>query len=238
MTTCVVLEHGPFERPFLVGEALAAAGVDLDVCRPYHGDPVPDSAAAMSGLLVMGGEMSAASDDDFPSRKAELALIADAVERKVPVLGVCLGAQMLALAGGGEVFPGPPGLELGWTEVQLSEHAAADPLFFGLPPCLRPLNWHQDTFELPVAAVPLASGLEYHNQAFRLGPSAWGVQFHIEVDAAAVNQWIEAYLKESDVAPEGPAAVAAATDAALGALAPARDLILNRFAALVAALGS
>ncbi len=113
MATCAILEHGPFEQPYCIGIALTAAGVELETCRPYRGDPVPTSAADCSGIVVMGGEMSAASDQGFPSRGAELSLLRDALARGVPVLGVCLRAQMLARAGGGDVFPGAAGLELG-----------------------------------------------------------------------------------------------------------------------------
>jgi GMP synthase-like glutamine amidotransferase len=237
MTSCVIVEHGPVERPFVIGEALAAAGVTTDVCRPYRGDRVPDSAAGLSGVVVLGGEMSAASDGGFPSRGAELALLGDAVRRRVPLLGVCLGAQLLALAGGGSVFAGAAGLELGWTHVRLDDGAVTDPLFAGLPPVLCVLNWHGDTFELPPAAVPLASGPVYRNQAFRLGDRAWGVQFHIEVDGPAVDQFISAFSEEAALAAGGPAGLAAATAAAMSELAPARDLILARYAALVAAAG-
>ncbi len=233
----MVIEHGPLERSYVIGEALAASGVDVHTCRPYLGDPVPVSGAGLSGVVILGGDMSAASDDGFPSRKAELALLVDAVRRRVPVLGVCLGAQLLALAGGGRVYPGAAGLEVGWTPLQLHEAAAEDVLFGGLPPSLCVLNWHSDTFELPAAAVPLASGPVYHNQAFRLGNQAWGLQFHIEVDGYAVDQFIGAFSEEAALAPGGPVRLAAATATAIGELAPARDLILARYAALVAAAG-
>jgi len=98
-------------------------------------------------------------------------------------------------------------------------------------------NWHGDTFELPAAAVPLASGPIYRNQAFRLGDRAWGLQFHIEVDGPAVEQFISAFSEEAALAAGGPAGLAAASAAAMGETAPARDLILARFAALVAAAG-
>jgi len=234
MATCVVLQHASTEAAFAVWDALEAAGVTLDVRRPYQGDTIPASAAGLAGLVAMGGAMSAASDDAFPSRGAELALLRDAVARRVPVLGVCLGAQLLAGAGGAPVFAGAAGLEVGWGPVQVEEGAADDRLFGGLPSPLWVLNWHGDTFDLPAGARRLASGAVYRNQAFRLGDCAWGVQFHLEVDAAVVDSWIEAFPEAEARAAGGREELRAATAAGMDELRAARDVILGRFAALVA----
>jgi GMP synthase-like glutamine amidotransferase len=217
-----------------VGDALVAAGVTLEVCRVWDGDAVPTTSQGLAGVVVMGGAMSAGSDDGFPARGAELALLRHAVAQQVPVLGVCLGAQLLAAAGGAPVYPGESGLELGWVPVGLEEGSATDPLFSGLPRQLTVLNWHGDTFDLPDGAVRLASGATYPNQAFRLGERAWGVQFHIEVDVAAVDCFIDAFPEEAVLADGGGSGLRAAGAAALPALRPSRSLILTRFAALVA----
>jgi len=221
-----------------VGDALAAAGVDIAVCRVWDGDAVPTSADGLSGVVVMGGAMSAGSDDGFPARGAELDLLRDAVAREVPVLGVCLGAQLLAAAGNAPVYAGASGLELGWVPVRLEEDAATDALFTGLPAQLTVLNWHGDTFDLPATAVRLASGDRYQNQAFRLGRRAWGVQFHIEVDVGALDCFIDAFPEEAMLADRGGDGLRAEGAAALPALRPYRSLILSRFAALVASSGS
>jgi GMP synthase-like glutamine amidotransferase len=234
MATCVVLQHAETEAAFAVGDALAAAGVTLDVRRPYQGDTIPTSAAGLQGLVAMGGVMSAASDEGFPSRGAELALLRDAVDLGVPVLGVCLGAQLLARAGGAPVYAGAVGLEVGWGPVHLEDAAAGDRLFGGLPSPLWVLNWHGDTFDLPTGAVRLASGDVYQNQVFRFGDRAWGVQFHLEVDAAVVDSWIEAFPDEEAQAAGGTAGLRAATVAGMDELRAAREVILGRFAALVA----
>jgi GMP synthase-like glutamine amidotransferase len=233
MATCVVLQHAPAEAAYAVGDALDAAGVALDVRRPYAGDTIPVSAAGLSGVVAMGGAMSAASDDGFPSRKAELALLRDALDRGVPVLGVCLGAQLLAAAAGAAVFAGAAGLELGWGPVTLEDAAAGDALFGGLPSPLWVLNWHGDTFDLPAPALRLASGARYRNQAFRLGDRAWGVQFHLEVDQSVVDAWIEACPGEVAQAAGGAEGLRVATAAGIDELRGARDEILGRFAALV-----
>ena len=134
MATALVVQHLEPEGPALIGEALRAAGVEVVVVRPDRGEADPrvrdglDGLDGVDGLVVMGGPMSAGSDDGFPSRRAELALLRAAVEAEVPTLGVCLGAQLLAAARGGEVEAGPE-LEVGWGTVVLSDAAAADPLW-------------------------------------------------------------------------------------------------------------
>ena len=137
---------------------------------------------AFDGIVVMGGPMSAYSDEGFPTRRRELELLADALVRGVPTLGVCLGAQLLALAAGGRALAGKVGPEVGWAPVEFTEHAKEDSLLAGLPRQIIVLHWHGDTFELPPHAVELAASPLYRGQAFRVGSQAWGFQFHLEVD--------------------------------------------------------
>ena len=212
----LVVQHLDVEGPYEIGAALERHGVDV-----VRGGP--ESLDGFDALVVMGGPMAAHCDDGFPSRHAELALLRTALERQVPVLGVCLGAQLLAEAAGGRALPGPAGPEIGWLPVEV---VAEDRLFAGLPSTFTPLQWHGDTVELPPGAVRLASSERYPNQAFRVGAVAWGVQFHPEVDRAAV----EAFVREFD----GDPAILDQAEDALAALAPARDALLDRWAALVA----
>jgi GMP synthase-like glutamine amidotransferase len=106
-----IVEHAPHEGPYAIGAAIAAAGLSSRVCRTWAGDPVPETADDLVGLVVMGGAMAAY--EDFPSRNAELAWLCAALEAEVPVLGVCLGAQLLAVAAGGVARPGD-GAQIGW----------------------------------------------------------------------------------------------------------------------------
>jgi GMP synthase-like glutamine amidotransferase len=234
---CLVLQHEEVEGPARIGDALAAAGVAVDTCRPYAGDVVPGDTAGYAGLVVMGGPMSARGDDGFASRRAELALVEAAVAGGLPTLGVCLGAQLLAVATGGEVRVGEGGLEVGWGPVELAPAAADDALFAGLPGTLEVLHWHGETFSLGPAAVLLASNDRYRAQAFRVGPRAWGLQFHVEVDEDTVRAFVDAFAEEAALVPGGAAAIAGRAAEALQTLRPAADRLLGRFAALVVGTG-
>ncbi len=257
MATCLVVQHVAPERAFLVEEALRRAGVTVTTCRVFAGDPVPNGPdspggagdvngrggtagsasglAGLDGLVVMGGPMSATSDAGFPTRRAELSLLAAAVRAGIPVLGVCLGAQLLALAAGGTVARGEAGPEIGWHPVDLAPAAGDDPLFASLPSPLTVLHWHGDTYGLPPGAVRLAGSRAYPEQAFRVGPAAWGLQFHLEVTEPAVAGFLDAFGAEAEDRPGGAAGIRAATPAALHELGPSGRAVLDRFAALVAA---
>ncbi|HEX3947488.1 MAG TPA: type 1 glutamine amidotransferase, partial [Acidimicrobiales bacterium] len=225
MPRCLVVQHVAPEEPYAVAAALRAAGVEVAVCRLDAGDPLPADLDGIDGLVVMGGPMSATGDTGFPTRRSELALLADAADRGMPVLGVCLGAQLLAAATGGEVTAGTNGSEIGWGPVDLTAEAAEDPLLAGLPARLQVLHWHGDTFAVPPGAVHLASSPRYRSQAFRIGDRAWGFQFHVEVDRAAVAAFVDAFGDD--------AGVIDGADGALAALAPFRERIATRFAGLV-----
>ncbi len=146
------------------------------------------------------------------------------------MLGICLGAQLLALAAGGEVFAGTAGKEIGWHPISLGEEATSDLLFRGLETSFEVLHWHGDTFSLPDDGVLLASSERYKSQAFRAGARAWGLQFHLEVDERAVRAFLSAFGAEADAAGVSSAALAATSPGALGALAPIRELVASRFA--------
>jgi GMP synthase (glutamine-hydrolysing) len=185
----VVLQHVPFEGPGLIAPAAAESGLALEVRRLDRADPVPrpSEVGDLGGVVVMGGPMGALDDADHPHLAPERSLLAAAVTAGVPVLGVCLGAQLLAAACHAPVFPGSAGAEIGLGTVELSEDGRADAVLGPAGRVLPVLHWHGDTFELPAGAVRLASTARYPNQAFRLGKRAYGLQFHVEVDEAAAT---------------------------------------------------
>jgi GMP synthase-like glutamine amidotransferase len=234
MSTCLVVQHVPVESAFAIADALGKADVSVDVRRVFAGDHVPRDATGLDGLVIMGGPMSAASDEGFPTREHELALIADAVITGIPTLGVCLGAQLVARALGAPVYPGEFGPEIGWSPVGLTLAGADDPLFAGVPKNLFVLQWHGDTFDLPAGAVHLMHNSIYPNQGFRVGEVAWGLQFHLEVNEEAVDGFLHAFASDLEGLPGGPERIRRDTPTALSALATSRDLVFGRFAALVA----
>jgi GMP synthase-like glutamine amidotransferase len=184
----VLLQHAAYEGPGTIGPAVSDSGAELCVVRIDRGDAVPhrDAVAGMSGLVVMGGPMGVR--DDLPWLGPERTLLRTAVEAGLPVLGVCLGAQQLACALGAEVTKGPVP-ECGVGEVHLTSETIGDPLFGPAPTPLPCIHWHGDTFVLPEGAVRLARNEAYENQAFRFGPRAYGLQFHVEVTGSLVAHW-------------------------------------------------
>jgi GMP synthase (glutamine-hydrolysing) len=179
----VVIEHVEDEGPGLIAEIAVALGAE--VRRLTAGDPLPD-LEGVSALVVMGGPQSVHS----PSRRLldEVELLHEGVTRALPILGVCLGAQLLAAACGATVLPGDRGEEVGLGSVTLTGPGRDDPVFAGCAETLPVLHWHGDTFDLPRGASHLARSDVYASQAFRLG-RAYGFQFHLEVDARLLHDW-------------------------------------------------
>lgn len=235
MANCLVVQHVAPESAWAIGDSLTRSGVDIDTRRIFAGDILPVDTSEYDGLVVMGGPMSATSDEGFPTRLAELALIADGLASGLPTLGVCLGAQLVAVAAGSDVHVGDKGPEIGWAPVDLSPACRSDMLFGGLPHKLTVLHWHGDTFDLPPDAQLLMSSDVYPNQAFRIGETAWGVQFHLEVTREAVAGFIDTFVDDAASVPGGAEGLRNGTPAALAALHSPRDLVLDRFAHLVAA---
>lgn len=190
--TVVVLQHVAVEGPGRIADALDRAGRSWRTIHLHDGTPVPASPADIDGLVVMGGPMSATDTDRFPYLSDETTLIGDCLAADIPVLGVCLGAQLLATTLGADVRPGPS-LELGWLPVTLSPDAADDALLARPPRTFDALHWHGDLIDLPIGAVHLASSEQTEVQAFRHGRSAYGLLFHLEADVAQVAAMAHAF---------------------------------------------
>ncbi|GAB3409221.1 type 1 glutamine amidotransferase [Flindersiella endophytica] len=168
---------------------LRTAGVSASVVRPYAGDSLPRDLAGCSGVLVLGGSAGPNDDAAWPWLPGVRALLRLAVADGVPVLGICLGHQLLAAACGGVVERSSFGRRMGVFALELTPEAADDPVVGALAQGARAVRSHQDVVvALPPGAAPLAwaDGVNY---AFRLGANAWGVQFHPEVTAAVVADW-------------------------------------------------
>jgi GMP synthase-like glutamine amidotransferase len=140
-------------------------------------------------LIVMGGPMSAGDEEEFPWLKAEKALIKQAIDDGIPVLGICLGAQLVAETLGAKVFRNPV-KEVGWFPVHLTESGRSSPYFAGFGRSFEAFHWHGDTFDLPAGAVQLASTEGCKNQAFSWMGHVLGLQFHLDTNAEAVRSLV------------------------------------------------
>jgi GMP synthase (glutamine-hydrolysing) len=236
VTKVLVLQHISCEPPGIFEDVLVARGAAITRVELDEGEPIPP-LSGFDALVVMGGPMGAYEDDRYPWIDNELARIAEAVDRRMPVLGVCLGAQLLACATGGKAYAGH-GPEVGVLPVRLRAAAADDHLFGALPATIEALQWHGDTFDLPPRAVLLASSDDYPNQAFRIG-AAYGIQFHVEVTSSMAQQWAEvpAYADALDSV-RGPGSLPgllAEFEVARPSMQRVAETIGDRFGDLVAA---
>jgi GMP synthase-like glutamine amidotransferase len=233
----LVIENSGTDDVRRLGDWLTAAGLDLVVVRPHAGDPLPESLDGYVALIVLGGEQDAFPAADgtpgarwFPALEA---LLRTAVRYRVPTLGICLGGQLLATAHGGTVERSAAGPEIGPALVARRDIAERDPLFARVPFTPDVLQWHHDEItELPAGAVLLAASTRYPHQAFRLGRTAWGTQFHIECDATMIAEWVSsstARLAELGYEPER---LIEAFDAVLPDIEEVWRPFAERFAAL------
>jgi GMP synthase (glutamine-hydrolysing) len=195
----LVVQHEADDPIHLMGTWMD--GVEIDACRAYDGDPVPESVEGIDGLVVMGGAMGAYDDQKAPWLPATRELIRRAADDGVPTLGICLGHQLCAVALGGEVIVNPKGRQLGLLEVGWTTAAVEDPLMSGLVGPRRAMHWNDDIVSrLPEGAVQLATA-DGDVQAVRHAPSVWGIQWHPEVDDAIVGAWAnDGSLPESEKA--------------------------------------
>jgi GMP synthase-like glutamine amidotransferase len=181
----LAFRHVPFEGLGLLAPVLEAHGVTIeyvDAWRRTAVVPPPDPYAA---LIFLGGPMSV--NDDLPYLRREMEIVREAVARRQPVLGICLGAQLIAKALGAEVYKDIQ-KEIGWFPLHFGPAAAGDPVFAGLD-SETVFHWHGETFDLPPGAELLASSDLCRNQAFRVGSHVYGMQFHLEVTPEMVADW-------------------------------------------------
>lgn len=196
----LVVQHVELEGPGRIAHALDRAGLEWTVSRMDLDEPLLTDARELSGIVVMGGPMGIDDTTAHPRLIAERRLLSSAVKHGVPVLGVCLGAQLLAAACHGTVSPGES-FELGWLPISSTPEGAADPIMSHLVDGLHVLHWHGDVIDLPKEATLLASSALTSVQAFRIGKNSYGMLFHLEADRAQVAEMAAAFC--DDVAMAG-----------------------------------
>ena len=227
-----VIQHMAGEGPGLIAVAFEREGVAVEVTRVDLGEPVPADLGDAEGLVVLGGTMGVYEADQLPHLRDELRLIEATLRTGAPVLGVCLGSQLLAAALGARVAPAPT-KGIGWFAVTPKPAAAADPLFGPLPASFVALHWHGDAFALPEGATSLASSAKTEHQAFRHGDRAYGILFHLEATALQVQAMDDASLEELADAGISTAELLAATGRWAGAAAEIGVPFFQRWAALL-----
>ena len=185
----LTIQHAEAEAMGLLEPLCRELGVAWHLCHPYAGEFIPPATHPYQGIILLGGPMHVEEVEAYPFLDAEVQLVQQALRRQVPMLGICLGAQLLAKAAGSRVVRGPAP-EIGWFPIRLTAEGQQDPLFAGVPAEFMTFHWHGDTYELPAKAVHLAVSDQYPQQAFRLGPQAYAVQFHGEITPAMAQRWV------------------------------------------------
>ncbi len=199
----LILQHAAEERGGLFEEVLLERGWGLEVLPLFAGADLPTSLNGFGLTLVMGGPMSANQEKDHPFLKEEIPFLRKALKMEKPVLGICLGAQLMAKALGARVYPGPH-KEIGWYWLNQTPAGRNDPLFSLLDPYFMVFQWHGETFDLPTGADCLAGNPAYPYQAFRWGEVAYGLQFHLEMTQPLLQHWLASWGEEVKTAHPQP----------------------------------
>jgi GMP synthase (glutamine-hydrolysing) len=210
-----------------VGVALHQVGALIDQFKPFAGQPLPRSAAEYDALIVFGGEQNALDDGTHPylPHLAELMHAFSDADR--PVLGICLGAQLLARAFGADNhLGGSP--EFGWCDVKLTEAGLQDPVLSAASDTFPIFQWHSDTFSLPVGATLLATAPGAAHQAFRIGRATYGTQFHFEANRAVVADWTRTFPEATEAIEPGWRTLHPSRAETKGAVADAMGLAIAR----------
>jgi GMP synthase (glutamine-hydrolysing) len=232
MSKIWVLQHTACETLGTIADALEAEALAWQYVRVFEGKPVPVEIGDAGGLIVMGGPMGVYEQDRYPHLKDELRLIESALKAGRPILGVCLGSQLLAAALGAAVTKGPR-KEIGWYPIRLSEAAGADRLWSAAPREFMALHWHGDVFALPSGAVNLASSELTAHQAFRYAQSVYGILFHLEMTEGMIAEMADSFSDELRGAGGEPSRLAAESAVDCGKLETIGEAVFTKWARLV-----
>jgi GMP synthase-like glutamine amidotransferase len=190
----LIIKHIENEGPGLLEYCLLQAKIPYQILNLETGARLP-KINGLSHLIFMGGPMNVYEEDRYPFLRDEDLFIKEAIQRGKAILGICLGAQLIAKALGARVFKAPV-KEIGWYDVSLTKIGLQDPLLSDLPRTFPVFQWHGDTFEIPNGAKLIATSSPISHQAFRYGEKAYGLQFHLEVTEEMIREWMETYEEE------------------------------------------
>lgn len=193
----LIVQHAPHEHPAAVRRALESQGIQTRWIHPYQGENYP-RRDEISGLISLGGPMGANDEDDHAWVRPEIALMRECVEASLPVVGICLGGQMLARAMGARVERNETH-EVGWFPIEVTEEGRKDPILGAAGSNPTVYHWHGDTFHLPDEAVLLARSKACPRQAYRIRDNAYGFQFHPEADHQLVGEWLDLEGVEEEI---------------------------------------
>jgi len=190
----LIIKHIDIEGPGLIEDYLKQRKIPFYILnlRPDIHLPKLDG---LTHIVILGGPMNVYEEDRYPFLRDEDLFIKEAIQMGKPILGICLGAQLMAKALGAKVFKAPL-KEIGWYEVSLTDEGVKDPLFSSLPKKFPVFQWHEDTFEIPKSGKLVATSSPLSHQAFRYGEKVYGLQFHLEVTEEMIQEWTETYEEE------------------------------------------
>ena len=187
----LIIKHIEIEGPGLIEYCLKHEKIPYQILNldPSVCLPKPDD---FTHIVILGGPMNVYEEDHYPFLREEDLFIKEAIQRGKSILGICLGAQLMAKALGAKVLKAPV-KEIGWYDVSLTRIGSIDPLFSQLPKTFSVFQWHEDTFDIPHSSILIATSSLIPYQAFRYGENAYGLQFHLEVTQGMIREWMETY---------------------------------------------
>lgn len=189
------IKHIEIEGPGTLTEFLETNDIKYKIVNLYDGETLPSYPESYRAIIILGGPMNVYEVDKYPFLRAEDLFIKDALKKEVHMLGLCLGAQLIAKAAGARVRKAVE-KEIGWYKINLTPEGIRDPLFYSLNKEFYAFQWHGDTFDIPRNSILLATSATSINQAFKYNKNVYGLQFHLEVTRDMISEWLEAYSDE------------------------------------------
>lgn len=195
MEAILVFQHDPLEDLGVFAQVLERHHAHFRTVRLFQDETPNEDWESIRALVILGGPMSVHEEERYPFLKWEKTIIRTALKQGISILGICLGAQLIAAATGAQVYQGNF-KEIGWYPISVTPEGQMDSLLGYLPERPTVFQWHRDGFDLPKGAQRLASSLYYDNQAFRIGKKVYGLQFHLEVTPAMIDRYMDERWKE------------------------------------------